>query len=333
MQAKVKGHPEYPFSEVNLEASLLEIGDFISDPPMGATERGEILEFVRLTRQYAFLEKLIQGEILFDLPVHMEVLSEEPMPPLAQAEAMAREEYEILELGIEPGVVLAEALDNRGIKVFFRSRGPEPRDVLNGAFHYMGETGPSLLASAALNTGDAAFVLAHEYGHLVMDVNPYRSRFCRWRRSDLANVNPTSVEEDRADRFARALLVPDRVLAGIGPEFDIAKVASILGVSPAVVWGRLGDLGLQRLEIPPLADPGEGEREIDEKRPTDLPERFVNLALAAYASRVLETADLSRFLRVPPERLSQFLSWSQIPRDTHKEDAALSADEDEKEFN
>ena len=120
MIRKLKEHPEYPFSEENLEATVREMERFLSEPPLSTLERGEVLEFVRLTRQYAFLERLIQGEILFELPVHLD-LGE------ASVEALAAPERELLGLGAVPGGELIDALDERGIKVFRRRRGPNLR--------------------------------------------------------------------------------------------------------------------------------------------------------------------------------------------------------------
>jgi len=331
MPVNVRIHPEFPFAEANLEATLVEIESFVADPLMTGAERTEVLEFVRLTRQFAFLERLIQGKIFFDLPVHMEIFAGEPMPPEAQAEAMAREEREILGLGIEPGTGLAETLDNQGIKVFRRCHGPEPPTIVNGAFYFAGEAGPALLASAFEGCADVVFVLAHEYGHLVMDVNPYVSRFCRWRRGDLENENPSSLEERRADRFARALLVPDDLLKGVKDHRDIERFAESLALPRAVVWRRMGDLGIPRPEAPPPLEPAEVEHEVDESRPTDLPERFVNLALAAYSTRILGKPELTRFLRVPHKRLEQFLQWSRIPRQIGREDEVGGEEESENE--
>ena len=68
---------------------------------------------------------------------------------------------------------------------------------------------------------------------------------------------------------------------------------------------------------------------VDELRPTELPERFVNLALAAYAGRVFEMNDLSRFLRVPPERVEDFLTWCPVPRELRREDFIPRGEEEE----
>jgi hypothetical protein len=61
MSRSVRQHPDYPFADGNLEATVHEMEGFLAEPTITAVERGEILEFVRLTRQYAFLERLIQA--------------------------------------------------------------------------------------------------------------------------------------------------------------------------------------------------------------------------------------------------------------------------------
>ncbi|MBM3288357.1 MAG: ImmA/IrrE family metallo-endopeptidase [Candidatus Eisenbacteria bacterium] len=318
MARRIRELEDYPFGEIVLEGTLLEIEGFVADPPPTAAERIELLEFVRLTHQFAFLERLIQGEVFFELPVHLDL-------PSADVEALANEERGLLSLGMEPAESLLDALDERGIKVLRRDRGPESPDILTGGFHYLGELGPSLLVGAAEGSREASFILAHEYGHLVMDVNPYRSRFCRWRRSNLENLS-SSQEEIRADRFARALLLPQELvrtfaIEPVGDGVDeesrrsgIVHMAEVCEVAPAVLWRRLADLDMRRSEQAPPASRLRASRRVDERRPTGLPERFVNLALAAFGQRMLQKPDLVRFLRIPPERLEQFLAWCPIPR-------------------
>jgi Zn-dependent peptidase ImmA (M78 family) len=328
-------HPDYPFRDENLEATIHVVETFIADPALTATERGELLEFVRLTHQYAFLEKLIQGDVRFELPAHMELLTRKFPSIEVQAEETAAAERQLLELGLEPAEDLLDALDDRGIKVLRRDRGPESPETLTGAFHYPGEHGPSILVGAAEKSPDAVFILAHEYGHLVMDVNPYASRFCRWRRQDLENANH-SPEEVRADRFARALLLPEGLVreccdqAGAGEHTAdaIARNAEVFDVSAALLWRRLEDLHITRPGEAP-ASRARKRHKVDELRPTDLPERFVNLALAAYAGRVFEMSELSRFLRVPPERVEGFLNWCQIPRELKREDFVVGEEEED----
>ncbi|MBD3162307.1 MAG: hypothetical protein GF346_08235, partial [Candidatus Eisenbacteria bacterium] len=133
----VRSDPRYPFSEVNLEETVHEIDTFVADPPLTSEERGEVLEFVRLTRQYAFLEELIQGQVVFDLPIHFE-LAQQVFPSVVdQAEQTAEKERELLDLGMEPADTIQEALDDRGIKIFRRGHGPESPDKLTGGFHYV----------------------------------------------------------------------------------------------------------------------------------------------------------------------------------------------------
>jgi Zn-dependent peptidase ImmA (M78 family) len=333
MKLSARKHPDYPFRDENLEATIHVVETFVADPPLSPVERSEVLEFVRLTHQYAFLETLIQGEVRFELPAHMELMTRSYPTIEKQADEVAAAERDLLGLGIEPAEELLEALDDRGIKVLRRDRGPESPEVLTGAFHYPGAHGPAILIGAPEKSRDAVFILAHEYGHLVMDVDPYASRFCRWRIRDLENSSG-SVEEIRADRFARALLLPEGIVqeccgkVGEGEHSPdaIARGAEVFDVSPAVLWRRLEDLRLTRpAEVP--AGGGRRRHKVDELRPTDLPERFVNLALAAYAGRAFEMNDLSRFLRIPPERVEHFLTWCPVPRELKREDFVVEEEE------
>jgi Zn-dependent peptidase ImmA (M78 family) len=331
MIQRLKRHPDYPFADGHLESTILEIDRFVADPPLATAERGEVLEFVRLTHQYAFLERLIQGEILFDLPVHWELVDPSAMSPEHMAEEFAATERGLLGLSIVTAEELQSSLDERGIKAFRRTHGPEVRDHFTGAFQYEGSAGPALLVGAPAGAIETAFIFAHEYAHLVMDVNPYRSRFCRWRRTDLVNSS-TSMEESRADRFALALLMPREMLAPViidlrlndctGAERDdvFQRAGELFSVPSVLVWRRMLDLSLA--SDPGLASPAAAVAvgapelsEVDELRPTDLPERFVNLALAAYGRGMAEKADLMRFLRLSPRDLVRFLRWSRIPRE------------------
>ncbi len=342
MPRRLREHPDYPFAESNLEATVVEIEQFFARPPLNAAERGEVLEFIRLSRQYAFLERLVQGEILFDLPVHFDVVVQHETGASDESlvEKLAGDERDLLELGIEPAERLLDALDERGIKVFTRSRGPEPQEILTGGFQYAGETGPALLVGAGEASREAVFILAHEYGHLVMDVSPYTSRFCRWRREGLKNLDD-SAEERRADRFARALLLPASLFDSTSPDLGLVtgdaapdesallRAAEVFDVPPAVVWQRLADLGHPRSGVLPRFAPESCAREVDERRPTDLPERFVNLALAAFGRRIFEKGDLARFLRMPSDGVDRFLSWCPIPRVPKPVDAGEEVEEDE----
>ncbi len=322
MKESIRTNPNYPFAEAKLESTVREVDEFISDPPLSGAERGEVLEFVRLTRQYAFLERIIQGHVLCELPVHFDLGQSAGGSPEDQAERSATAERSLLGLGLEPAEDLATVLDERGIKVFRRTHGPEPPEKLTGAFYFVGELGPSLLVSAAGGCPEAVFILAHEFGHLVMDIDPYKSRFCRWSRRDLCNVIGTD-EELRADRFARALLLPPATVrecaaAGVGgcagSEESIRAIAQFFNVAPAVLWHRLGDLGLKRPSEPPRIRQEDCDHEVDDRRPTDLPERFVNLALSAFGQRILGRRELARFLRIPSKRLEMFLEWCPIPQ-------------------
>jgi hypothetical protein len=148
----------------------------------------------------------------------------------------------------------------------------------------------------------------------------------------MRNLSDTR-EEERADRFARALLLPSEEVRSVARELElvdshgpatagaIGRAAMTFDVAPAVLWNRLEDLEIDRPTLPPEPIDIDECREVDDRRPTDLPERFVNLALAAFAHRLFEKNELCRFLRVRPERLDGFLGWCHIPRKPARADA------------
>jgi len=350
----VKQHPAYPFRP-GWEAELARCEEaFLGSADGGPAAAGLLREFTALTRRFAFLERLIQGDILYDLPVHFAPESSTAEDPEREGERLAAAERDLLEqLGDDAGS-LAAALDEMGIKVLaldeaMPESGPAEGGELWGAFSYEGSTGPALFAGTPLGRPEAAFILAHEFAHLVADINPYQARFCRWERSTLRNLQE-SPEEIRADRFARALLIPEPSLrrawelfppatgaAGVeDPRFE--RMAAYFEVPSCLVLRRVLELDLHR-GIEPGARPdlgspttGDAERSAPSVGPKagrrergahgaaeptallELPERFVNLVLASYYRHILEIDELALFLRTSDEGARQMLSWAGIVR-------------------
>jgi Zn-dependent peptidase ImmA (M78 family) len=330
-EVRVEDHPAFPFREGREIELERQVNSFLNAPPAGSCGDRLLREFVVLCHRYAFLERLIQGDILYQIPVHVEVvqpLGDETLDD--QGELMAAHERNLLDWPGGLGSSLSEALDDIGIKVFHREGNGEGAEdaslpsALIGAFSFEGVVGPAMMVGVASGTPEAAFVAAHEYGHLIADVDPYRSRFCRWRADTLENFEPT-FEEDRADRFARALLVPAeslrsalREIVAEGKGADVrggpvlARLAALYEVPEALLRLRFSDLGVA---IPAPSEQGSHLCNHSESTGAlTLPERFFNLALAAYTERLFDVDILARFLRVTEDEAREVLEWARIPR-------------------
>lgn len=109
----------------------------------------------------------------------------------------------------------------------------------------------------------ARFVLAHLFGHYLLDILPliaagdyaaggFREEICPLKRYALTapsatGMDPAERKERRADQFASALLLPagmvKKALEKIG---DVVKVAEFFAVTRPCLLRRLEDLGLGR---------------------------------------------------------------------------------------
>ncbi len=348
MKPVVADHPGYPFREEFLHAFSARGLLFVDGPEPGSPEHQLLREFLGLVHAYAFMERLVQGEILCELPVHIDRTLAGFLTPQDEGERLASQEAGLLDWTPESADSLVDALDEIGVKVICRDDpddGPTPAGPRLGAFTFEGDAGPAFLVGASPHTPEAAFIAAHGLGHLAADIDPYLPRLCRWDAKTFANLSDRP-EEVRADRFARALLMPRetfieavRVLGecpteGADPRAE--QLAALFGVPWPVAVRRLVDLGLPGVGTAETAgrpaeavadaatgadgpgaettradEPARDSAERPDGQPDEelsvsltLPERFVNLALAAYAGHVLDVDGLARFLRItPPEAL------------------------------
>lgn len=355
MAHRVDEHPAWPFRpgrRASLEAARAA---FLDAPADGSPADAMLREFIFLGHCFAFLERLIQGEVICDLPVHAQPVLDAAAPDPGRQGELAAETGGSL-LGYMPGADdrLEDLLDATGVKVFTLDPDEEAGELV-GAFAFDAAVGPALLAGAPARTPAAAFVLAHAYAHLVIDVDPYRPRVCRWDARTLLNRSGR-IEELRADRFARALLMPARPFQKACLDLNagsadtstasrrIDQLAVLFDVDPTLVAHRLHDLAGEP-EAPVPAEPSESMT--DAQTPAEaspaaspwaasspaaaaatagapasrlaLPERYVNLALAAYAGRVLDLERLGWFLRGSEEEAARVVAWAQVRQEPESE--------------
>lgn len=341
----IRDHPDFPFRPEVSERLRVAEASFLDRPAPGDPDRTLVSEFVALVHRYAFLEKLIQGEIRFELPVHPAAIQADDVDddaagasPEETAERRALEELGVFEFSDSPATEIWTQLDDMGIKLIGAAAHQPGASLVSAAFQYEGEFGPAFLVGTPDEHPASPFLVAHLLGHLVLDINPYRSRFCRWHASSLENVSD-SVEERRADRFARAFLMPRILIQGTleqageaptdgtpDPRWDL--FSTLFEVPRAVVRRRFQELALPVLgaepplpaaEAPPTKDrdgldPG-ADASPKGKR-LAAPRRLVNLALAAYIERLMERDLLAQFLQVTEDEAQEMIEWAGIPRRT-----------------
>jgi len=326
----IQEHPEFPFAKSLGPRIDGWLSGFVDAPDPESPAGALLRQFLEQVDRYAFLERIVQGDIRYDLPVHSRFALEQSQgDPEEGGETIAATELELLGKTEQPGFDLADELEEMGIKLFFLQSEPEDSDPV-GAIFYEGDTGPAFLVGTRRDSILAPFVIAHALGHLIADVDPYRPRFCRWDRGDLANAQET-VEEIRADRFARALLLPpgqlQTTLEQITTSPDsrqgnrLALIETLHRVPVPVVRRRLIELGLA-VDPDPVADQAEPWKAATEEAPEtprgsgpfELPSRFVNLSLAIYADRLMDRDLLSLFLGLSETETQQVLDWTGVPR-------------------
>jgi len=332
------------------DAASLLAESFICDRIVRPEEVGDLTRFSHACLRYAYMERRIQGDLLCELPAHLAVLhGMDHAGWVEEAEALAEAERRCLEIPDGPIEDLAELLDDRGIKVFEWPQGAGRE--LAGAFLMGEETGPALLSLAPAGSPDGRLLLAHAYGHLVADIDPYENRFCPLGSAAgglglggrLAgepepenDFDGISASERRADLFARSLLVPrdhfTRTLRefgqggadGFSPD-RLAGVGYYYGVSPAVILCRLVDMeiltaaaaGVLAAQFPVTGRAHAGDARSGGDPVAGalgaLPRRFLNLSLALYIKGRVSKSQMGVLLGSGEESVNEVLAWIPPP--------------------
>ena len=182
------------------------------------------------------LERYLTIEELLDLPsVHWHKPLSAPYPvvnDLLEADRAASSLRNDWGLGINPIPDMAELMEDRGVKVLF-CKLPNT-DGLTTQVHRDGEPDANVIVVNQEHTSDRQrFTIAHEIGHMVLDVG--------------SGVD----EEKAAHRFAGAFLLPEEVLwAKVGrhrsdidwKELLVLKLT--FGISIQAITYRCKDLGI-----------------------------------------------------------------------------------------
>ena len=288
--------PEYLISDRDIKLEGIE---FRKKKPVTKREETQVE-----ARVLDMLERYLTVEEILALPsVDWDKPREAPWPvraDAAEAEHAANGLRAHWGLGTDPIPNLAELLEERGIKVL--SMDVENIDGLTARVRR--ENGATL-AVIVVNSKDwgerQRFTMAHELGHMVLDVDQ--------------KVN----EEKAAHRFAGAFLMPAESLwmeigkrrksMGWGELFDLKR---IFGVSVQALTYRCKDLGIfgttlfrllfdefsrQGWRTPPYKEPGamDGEE----------PRRFTRLCFRALAERMISDAKAAELLEISVRELNR----------------------------
>ncbi len=219
---------------------------------------------------------------------------------IEDAEQIAMSVRKAWNLGGDPISNMTELLEERGIKVF-KVGLPESVDGLTCHVHRVdGDDVPVVVCSSTKSIERQRLTIAHELGHMVLDI-------------------PTGVSTEKAcQRFAGAFLVPReelmrevghrRVSFGLGELFEIKH---IFGVSAAALVVRMRDLGIitKATMVGSFRGIGRGWRK-DEPRGlkrTEAPRRFRRLCLRALEQRVISISKAAELLRLPITEIERIM--------------------------
>ena len=255
------------------------------------------------------VERYLQVENLLGIDSSsQETLGDAPCPvdSMEDGERAALALRAVWNLGGGPIPDMTELLEERGIKVFKLSL---PKSVDGLTCHVRraeGEDVPVVVCSTAKSIERQRFTIAHELGHMVMEIQPGVS------------------EEKTCHRFAGAFLVPEEELMrevgrrrlnfGSG---ELIEVKRMFGVSAAALVVRMRDLGI-------IAEGTVGEifRGVgkswrrDEPCPlerTESPGRFRRLCLRALAEGAISESKAAELLGIPVSEIDRIMAGSPGP--------------------
>jgi Zn-dependent peptidase ImmA (M78 family) len=232
-----------------------------------------------------------------------------PVRSLDEAEAAAARLRTLWNLGLDTIPHLAEFLEERGIKVMVI---PLPRSVSGLACKVRQRTGrsvPVIVVNAA-DTGERQrLTIAHEFGHVVLDV-----------RHDVD-------EEKAAFRFGSAFLIPAEVLwAEVGQHRraiavgELVELKTLFGVSAQAIAYRCKELGIigpgvHRGLFESFARLGWRSAPYHEPNPMlpENPRRFHRLCYRALAEGVVSEAKAAELLRLSVRQLNAAMEQAPTP--------------------
>ena len=220
-----------------------------------------------------------------------------------EAERVATRVRKEWNLGGGPIPDITELLEERGIKVF-KWRLPGSVDGLSCRVRRVrGDDVRVVVCSTGKSPERQRFTIAHELGHLVLD------------------VPPTVPEEKACQRFAGAFLAPgDELIREVGRRRlnfgfeELIEIKHIFGISAAALVMRMRDLGIvtEATVRNIFSGIGRGWR-TEEPRPlerTECPTRFRRLCLRALAENEISVSKAAELLRLTVSKIEGIMAGS-----------------------
>ena len=204
-------------------------------------------------------------------------------------------------IGSGPIPDMTELLEERRIKVFTLTL-PGPVDGLSCRVRRAGGDDVSVVVcSTGKSLERQRFTIAHEVGHMVLDI-------------------PSTVPEEKAcHRFAGAFLVPgDELFREVGRRrmnfgFDeLIEIKHIFGISAAALVMRMRDLGIiTEATLRDIFEGIGGRWRTEEPRPlkrTESPTRFRRLCLRALAENEISESKAAELLRLRVSEIDNIMA-------------------------
>jgi Zn-dependent peptidase ImmA (M78 family)/transcriptional regulator with XRE-family HTH domain len=269
-------------------------------------DRAALLDFARRSLEYAELEELVGlrpsgGQV--PPPRYRELSGRH----IDQGRAVAEGERARLRLGSQPIGDVVALLERQGIKVLDWQM-PDTSSI-DGALFASAETGPSILLNKAAPSARRQFTAAHEYAHLLFDLDGDQAEVC-FRGGGAA------LAEKRANAFAAEFLsptsgvlefletrgVPKKRPVTVG---DVVELQRYFNVSYEATLWRLLNLGLidadereDMAQFRPSALIRELGFQIQANGDSSSSNRFASLAFGAWQAGKITRGKLAELLGV-----------------------------------
>ena len=278
----------------------------------------ESVEFRKLSSTRARERAAVEAEVLDHVDRYLQVeeilgidTTGQDMPDGAPYSIQSMEDAEEVattlraawNLGSAPIQNMTELLEERGIKVFKLDL-PERVDGLSCRVHRLdGDDVPVVVCSTGKTLERQRFTIAHELGHLVLDI-------------------PSTIPEEKAcQRFAGAFLAPGAELIrevgrrrhnfGFG---ELIEIKRMFGISAAALVMRMRDLGIIKETTLRAIFRGIGSSwRSEEPHPLDreeLPTRFRRLCLRALAENEISDSKAAELLRLRVSEIDRIMVGS-----------------------
>ncbi|MBU2604079.1 MAG: XRE family transcriptional regulator [Actinobacteria bacterium] len=288
-----------------LEADIASEDVLLRADAANDEDRGVLGVFLDFCRSYAQVERLLWGEIHYDIPVHA------PLPRLRaieQGEHLAKEERKRLGIGDDPVGDMSSLIEEQGVRLFRRRL---LDSGIMGAFHYSEELGPCVFINTGVRESRQSFSAAHEYCHFLID-----RRMKGYACPRFGAVGKKPHHEIRANSFAAAFLMPEQGIRRLVAEYGfngiegVAYLQHFYGVSKESLLYRLLNLGIinkseqERFQgmstevLKPFFGDDCGDTTQETGEPSAFGKRFVSLVIQAYRLGKISATKLAELLNL-----------------------------------